>query len=563
MCTIFDKCSCMLGLSSDLSCIYNPREPFVYFTLGEAVAALAIIFVVYQFRSPLWDITLSVRKWVKWVVYSLLSLGVFSVLMASLIPQFPYYSSVPLLSYPLFWEILGLFAFTSSPIILIGFAHKLTGLFSEYKAGRLFNVLLEQNSTMNVVTHKAVADVLRDNMEDICKATSIYNRWKAHLAQESEIKYEYPEYSQISFEILHVVMGDHGFLNYVVTSRYDLLSRYIYFVDKYKLWDARIHNGFDAVVKVLFENRQSYLYREMEYTGIGYYEHFTKQIFFNQKIVTELRPLQAWLCWERSDGYIDKLRLYLKCLEMAITGYWDNNNVRLDFTPFTVAYDNLEHIALSTTLEIADVEGKRIWRCSENKILEELSRFIGRTFPNLYKEALDKKAVGQNDIDVSVDPEHDYINKSLTAAYANLVFEYLSVLSSINGHFVFVRHHAMEATGCLIGILSKDDSIFANIRSRLIKLLWDRIAENLEDHYAPVIKIYLMLICGKYSKDEPQWMSDERKKLIGLLYEKVLPSITNDPTKADRLLPQDVTYDKDNNSFYYHYRSTKEQLIVS
>jgi hypothetical protein len=96
-----------LGLSFLGSCLYNPAQPSpVYFSVGNAIAALALTLAIQQFLNPIYRFRL--RAYGLRIGYMILPvfLGFGCSLIAALLPNLPL-SRKYSLEYPIVWEIIG------------------------------------------------------------------------------------------------------------------------------------------------------------------------------------------------------------------------------------------------------------------------------------------------------------------------------------------------------------------------------------------------------------------------------------------------------------------------
>jgi hypothetical protein len=85
-------------------CAYDPSNPhLVYFSLGEAIAALAFTLAVQQLLKPVYRFRLSARYLSLSKLYGLVFLGLLAVSIAALLPSLPVPRSNPL-AYPLLWN---------------------------------------------------------------------------------------------------------------------------------------------------------------------------------------------------------------------------------------------------------------------------------------------------------------------------------------------------------------------------------------------------------------------------------------------------------------------------
>ena len=95
-----------LGFSWLGLCNYNPAAPpFLYFSLGEAVGALAFTLAVQQLLKPIHRFRLSARYLALPYLYVLVFAGVGATLIAAIVPSFPILHGGPW-GYAIVWEFL-------------------------------------------------------------------------------------------------------------------------------------------------------------------------------------------------------------------------------------------------------------------------------------------------------------------------------------------------------------------------------------------------------------------------------------------------------------------------
>ena len=100
-----------IGVASLGLCNYDPAAPAIaYFTIGDAIAALALTLAVQQFLKPVYTLRLNVRRLSLWYIYALCFVGAAFAVIAAFLPNLPFNRSV-LPAYPVVWEIAGGFCF--------------------------------------------------------------------------------------------------------------------------------------------------------------------------------------------------------------------------------------------------------------------------------------------------------------------------------------------------------------------------------------------------------------------------------------------------------------------
>lgn len=96
-----------LGFSALGMCTYNPWQPSpTYFTIGDAVSALAFLLAVQQFLKPIYRFRLRANRMKIRYLVIVMFLGAVCSVVAALIPNIGNFNLGPF-SYPLNWELLG------------------------------------------------------------------------------------------------------------------------------------------------------------------------------------------------------------------------------------------------------------------------------------------------------------------------------------------------------------------------------------------------------------------------------------------------------------------------
>lgn len=94
-----------LGIHALGQCAYNPASPpSLYFSIGEAVAALSITLLIPQFLKPIYLFRLNTQRVRPAYIYAAVFAAGTMVLVAALVPQLGL-AGLPLVGYPVFWEL--------------------------------------------------------------------------------------------------------------------------------------------------------------------------------------------------------------------------------------------------------------------------------------------------------------------------------------------------------------------------------------------------------------------------------------------------------------------------
>jgi hypothetical protein len=94
-------------------CSYNPSNPVPYFTLGDAIAAIAVTLALQSFMKPVYRLRLAARFLSLKRLYSLIFAGVGMVIIATLVPNLPFLGE-GFWRYPIVWELLATILFVAA-----------------------------------------------------------------------------------------------------------------------------------------------------------------------------------------------------------------------------------------------------------------------------------------------------------------------------------------------------------------------------------------------------------------------------------------------------------------
>lgn len=100
-----------LGVQLLGECSYKPASPYaIYFSLGEAISALAVTVAIQQLLKPVFHLRLAVRSLTVYHLYAALFAGAAAVLFSAVVPQIPALHNGPW-GFPVVWEVIGALIF--------------------------------------------------------------------------------------------------------------------------------------------------------------------------------------------------------------------------------------------------------------------------------------------------------------------------------------------------------------------------------------------------------------------------------------------------------------------
>jgi hypothetical protein len=555
--------NCWFG-SSIPSCTYDRLNPPILFSLGEAISAIGLILAAYQLRTTLWKITLRIRGW--WQENSLFILGfvgfVFA-LIASLTSKISVYALPGIWGERIFYELMSACIFAGAVIFLIWSARP-SKLFTKRNKKRFYEVLLGEATRLNSKNIEVVVNIIKVNLSRLLQAvkTRAY-QWHREEREDEELTDD-QEYSEYAYATMNVILSEDVVAKYIATERLDFIFALIWCIKRYKIDDQHIPMAFEHMMKYLFTDKSSYLYKQgRSYRGLALAVDLYKLIFSNSIILNNFRVFQDGLPTYNEKVDQPRLEVYLKGLEYALKKYWTDSETSLSGVRggFQKLNEYLKHLNYS-------------WASDFKKTKDQMFKitfFLARTYVYSYKDALQKNTVPQMEKDdIGPVQRNDYYSASISALYAEAIYLGIESLS-------FVKKEEEETMGLeaheLLSGIHDESSDFLNVRQMVHKKIWDKIEENLKGWYPNVLRVYLSYMAYYLDGYNPSlqvdsWLNTESEKLLRVLYEKLAPKFIAGEKMAgskkvsmeETLLPNRIIFSKEDGKFYCLWADNKKEL---
>lgn len=502
----------------------------INFSLGEAVAALGLIFTVLQLLNKRREIVLNIKGgFAKKIWWVFVVLGLISILL-----------SVLFQSKSLLLEIVGFLFFVLSPFVL-WIAANTTTFFGRGNAKRFYHILLRTASTGKQEDLEIVITLLLRNLDKLTEAV----RQTDSLVRDREVPAEklHCVYAQ---ELLNTVLSDKQMADYIVTTRIDFLFSFLDMVKEKRLSRDTLGTAVEKLIDRLFENTESFLFKQLTWDGFSLYAPVYDTIFGDLYFINGFSVLKVWAHNIRglNDYTEKKIAVFLKALEKSVEAskFQDYSACQ------EIAYMLHELVDCTRSLTWGRKKEPELWEPAIGKI----EFFFGHTFPNAYRDALTNNTVSEYELKAE---KGETYRQSLTATYAKTLVEFLGQLALIDDP-VLERDRAMSATREILSITDNENT-FVNIRECFFGFMWDQIEDNTKrGHFPPTLRIHIELFSWK-GKNIASWYLEERKKLIKYLYQELSPRILKSEKMANykdlkekELLPEYVTYNKRNKSYF-------------
>lgn len=518
------------------------------FTLGEAIAALGLIFAVIQLAKPVWNIILDIKgRYTMRVVWSLLILALFSILVSSLLE--PATNKTAVIANPLLWQIVAFMSFATSPFCLFIFSTRIKGLFNERTAKRFYHRLSQEVSTGDPKRIAAAIDIIWYNLDSIMEATK--DKFSKDLSKDSKKDNIYQQYAH---SLIAIVLTDTKVVSYIATERIDFIINFTKAIKDKGLRRYKVGDSFNTLVTELYTNPDSYLYRQQEDKGTGLYASVNNTIFGSKYFLREFQPIKMWKYYgldvgiTHAEAYIE---VFLRSLETAIKkdAFKDYEiGEQISYILFTLN-DYVRELVTS------DTEPGKFNRYK--RIIQKIETLYGTTFINLYTEAVKNNKV--SGIEEKAEKQGRYSRQqSLTAAYADALAEFLGEIGNYDKENIFLRLMASNATENLISYIPQG-KVTDNILKTFFEYIWDLIKQNVEQGaYPTILRAYIPAIYLFGLTSTSKIIKNERQKLIDYMNQVVKPKLKDNLKMNDRatlmesvILPNEVEYVRVEDKFFW------------
>lgn len=538
---MFSNTAC-LGLTMLGVCNYNPASPEIYFSIGEGVSALAILFLLKQFIGPIEKFRLFIRGWREPIAHWLFYVGMAGVIVSAILPLIPG-QAFPLLGYPIFWEILAAGAFIAG---IVGFYRgiKKPIIFSKNNHEKYMQKIHDVIARGDEVELGQLAIEIIDSINPIFDAVENIND-------------SISEKHKTNAGIILCFLSDKKFCRLVANKNFYTFHKILERVrkclgnDSFKITSSRTF--VRELIKQSIKSKNSFLGREKEASGLGFMKGF--ELIFGDYpfLMSAYCPLEAW---DYGDKNIKPWQVenYFFILRIALEDCIKKNNFKPMPNPFISPFGNIARLAMSMARRLKCLPENEAHESLAYQILSEVSGGFARIIGILNEN--------KSDPVIKFDPDsYSYLNdSSVYGVIAYGVFKFFEGVSACLAHD--------QLTDGLVRCLWFDiDDHFGDveIQKRLFFHLLNKARDNLENYKYPIVSRLIINLIGLL---EPESESGEElgsvfannfRSLIKKNYRKV---VAMKPEFAKEMLPNTVHYDKDSNMLVQKWPTGKITTLI-
>ncbi len=534
---------CLLGAFEGI-CGYYTNQP-VSFSLGEAIASFGIIFAVYQLQKTSWQIRGAIQGWLRNLIWIFGGLGLFFILLAVLVSNIPIGMLETPWSIPLFYELIGFLFFVCSPLSLVVFGTR-RKLFNKYTAQRFYQSLHYNIMRGGTDRLEACVDIITQNLQCLLKTIA------SNKNQES---------TQYALYVFNVLLSEKRVAQYIATERMDFIGYLFFLLKEIPIENSRdityIKRGTNKIFRELFQEENSVLYTQLDYDGLSLSANLYDLIFADNTLVSNYNPFSDAGVGSNPLG----INVFIKAFNASVKAYLTEKR---EYLPEHLAsgFSSMEKHIRGLCSSVA-TDGKTIKEIESN--ISRIVRFYGHDFPQMLIEARSKNLLADFNKRLS---DEDY-SKGLSEIYVSSLYELvesLAVLNPTEKDEWYVYQILIEA---YYSTLFHDE--LPDIKDKLLELIWKQIEEkNLKGFYPSVLRVYLSIF--------PWWSPDDQyvapiiiteKARAKDLLEKLKPRLLTEEKMSNKqdllekvLLPQSISFSKEENTFYYRDNFNQKIKII-
>jgi len=525
-----------------------------YLRWYEILTLAGIVFAISEFMGHS-KLRNYIFKWSNLSRYflTLVTISILSVIFANILPLFnSKLPIIPCLSYPVFWELIGLILFSIAVILILIFSvnpYRFIPIINRKNCfdfyDNLYRVILYEHSNESL---SAISIIIHKNLEKIFECAARYDNWwnvKGRPFKSAFEKNKVPErehnFVNISCNIIDVLMSEKYFCRYLSENNMGLVLRIIKLTNKYKLWNSCGRIFYNSLSNELFVNNQSHLSKEIEFRGVGLTKPVFKALFTSFHILDAYRPFQSFHYFMEENYQVEIINKYTKALEMSLREYFKEErsiffagscNIAL-----SVALKNLSDILYSICIRLEKYENDDIYYNRYQDVIRAIEMFYSGMVLERCFYATEKYTPYFSEEDLEVK------ERSLTRGIIEAIFEYLDALTILENED-YARMLSTKVFWLIFFTNKEKPPVIKNMEEALLNLLKERVEENKKGGYSSMIKL-LINIYGGFQFHEGVRENVKIGKYIEEEFEKNLAlDILTDKEKEKRYLPKNYSVNR-------------------
>lgn len=489
-----------------------------------------------------------------WIAACLFLIAVISVFLAAILPNFSG-AAIPLLGYPVFWEVMGGALVVFASILLATYFFRI--IFDRKNYKKFFE------TSRSIVARgidqelRALADEVRYSARAIVESACQYDPDRARRAESENRGYAVSEQTEYALALLDL-FSDEGFCKILVDAAPATAMDFIQAIIDSGRRSVIGYAFVQQIIEQSFISGNSMLHREQEeYSGLGHFRTFTKTVFGSyQFVASQYRPLQAWAHWREEFATRKYIQKFALALHTAVEGYFEDESWQYP----AVLYSGIERLAESAQFRLPrmkDIPEEEIYSSEAYRINSEIGDALRELLALVVQHENDIPDFGFNEATYD-----RYSDASIYGVLAFGIYTFLEKLSMDRAHDEAIRMLAIQLW-IEVDPTSDDQRTKAiqETQKRLLIHLKRKMAENLEKLHYPMVTRLMISLIGLNEPQEGSQPSFAMTELHGLLRSRIANAFELNEEKAQDILPGYVKFDKTNNSLVWKMQQEKTPHI--
>lgn len=547
-----------LGLKILGGCSYDAANPRVYFTLGDLLSVFALLLAIIQLTSPIIKFRIRARSLKNKLLTFLLVTAVISVFLSTILPFIPG-EALPLIGYPIFWELLSALILVVVGAYVIWIITK-TAKFTKKNAETYLNATASFIAKGDEEQLNKLAEEIYPSISDVIEEARAYHYQAIEAKRKNEV-YEVSKTTRIANTILET-WSDKLFCQAIVCKFPASALQIIAELSKNKGPSIGVALS-NEIINQSFENKNSILNREEKYSGLGFFKNFMRQCFGDWKFVdSTYRPLQSWGHYKNTlTGW--KVEKYCECTNIAFQSYLQSKEYWQFPSSLFVALENMASLAMYQVTSIENISEHELYASESQKILSEISQ----GYQDIIEAVLEVNDYPNYNFD---EKNYDsFKDPSIFGIVAKGIYELFERLAMVKGRDDFIRGYAISIWLDIFGAGSSEISKNQEeIGKRLLFHIKKKVDQNL-DHkqrwYPAITKLLLSLngIHESESKNDDSMSMKFHKEFLQMIKDKFPLLYKTEAKFAVNMLPESFEYDTVNNKLIQkRFRGKTTELIL-
>lgn len=544
-----------LGLKILGLCKYDPASPSIsYFSLGEAIAAIALVGIFYERLTP--KLRFRIRLYPSWfrTAIGCFSIGVFLPFLAAL-PMIGY-PTVALIGYPIFWELIGAFLiFVAVIIVIIIYISEVQ--FNKKNHHNFVKASFAIIAQGDKEAQLTLADDLFSSCDNIIIFAKKFDRFKARRKEIQGEQYEI-EPVVASANRLFALLSDRNFCTLLATKKPGVVIK---FLDGLRNCNYVGNVFIDEIAAQALLNPDSILSREEDYQGLGFFRIFTTALFGHYNFLEHYRPLQAWQPWRKGEHLtITAVENYCKALKVALKNSLSNLDGISEPAALYVAIEALTHPMYYL------IKGIKNQNWDSSNIESEILNLISSTFKDILdilKEEHEQLQSGQfaQELPQRYGGYYAMDDRTIFGVIANGIYKFLKELASWRENDDFIRSIGIHLW---VDVFPPEGGAVPKPLQEIQKRVWALIEKQMKDNLTSLgyPMITRLMINFMVLDEESIRKYEVYPKICALLAQYLKSAFELDEKKAHDLLPTGYSFNPTDQTLHFVHPYNPEERIL-